>query len=99
MRVSGENLTFPFNQGVILVILLLKLPHFFNPRTRNVYLTGEEFIPYPSNEIYSTISIISGHADEVSGENLTFPFNQGVILVILLLKFPHFSHLELKIST
>ena len=34
----------------------------------------------------------------VTGENLTFPFNQGVILLILLLKFPHFSPLELKMG-
>ena len=87
MRVSGENLTFPFNQGVILVILLLKFRNFSTLELEiSTQLVNNTFHSHQTKFI-APYKLFWAIDMRVSGENWTFRFNQGVILVILLLKF------------
>ena len=71
---------------------------FSTSKTLKSIKIGRDAFNYPQTKLIRPCKSVPAKQKSISGENLTFPFSQVVILVIFQLKFHLFSPPELKKS-
>ena len=76
----AENLIFSFSRGVIFVILLLKFHHFWSLELEISTYLVKNTLHFPQTNFIWPYKLFLAIQIRVSGEIMTFPFSQGVIL-------------------